>query len=396
MRPCNTPVRVEYGEPQVRWDLITGSGNNPYAGLDRFGRVVDCLWRYYGSGAADRERVKYGYSRAGSRTWRQNTVAAGGNDELYRYDGLQRLVDMARGTLAAQKDRLTDATFAQDWGLDAAGNWSRFDQLDVSNPAENLGQERAGNRANEITAISQRYGAVWFTPGYDRAGNMTMIPRPATPTTAFTADYDAWNRLVSLAGTATYRYDGLNRRVTKLVGSVTRHFYYTTRWQVVEERLGTTPATADAQRQFVWGLRYLDDLVLRDRDTDADGTLDERLYPLQDANWNVTALADTAGAVQERYRYTPLRPAHRARCRLHRPHHVGLRLGDALRRVPVGWRVEFLSSAESVPPFAGRHLADKRPGGAVGPKRLLLRRRHTVDRHRQYWPCGPSGPVHRF
>jgi RHS repeat-associated protein len=31
--------------------------------------------------------------------------------------------------------------------------------------------------------------------------------------------------------------------------------------------------------------------------------LDERLYALQDANWNVTAVADTGGDVQERYAY---------------------------------------------------------------------------------------------
>jgi RHS repeat-associated protein len=50
---------------------------------------------------------------------------------------------------------------------------------------------------------------------------------------------------------------------------------------------------------------YVDGLVLRDRDTDSNGTLDERLYALQDANWNTTALVNTTGTVQERYTYTP-------------------------------------------------------------------------------------------
>ena len=49
----------------------------------------------------------------------------------------------------------------------------------------------------------------------------------------------------------------------------------------------------------------MDGLVLRDRDTDANGTLDERLYALQDANWNTTALVNTSGTIQERYTYTP-------------------------------------------------------------------------------------------
>ena len=69
-------------------------------------------------------------------------------------------------------------------------------------------------------------------------------------------------------------------------------------WQVIEERVGSS---GDADRQFVWGQRYLDDLVLRDRDTNGDGALDERLYGMQDANWNVTTVADSSGNVQERY-----------------------------------------------------------------------------------------------
>jgi hypothetical protein len=46
-------------------------------------------------------------------------------------------------------------------------------------------------------------------------------------------------------------------------------------------------------------------LVLRDRDTDANGTLDERLWAQQDANFNVTALVDGSDVVVERYAYDP-------------------------------------------------------------------------------------------
>ncbi len=50
----------------------------------------------------------------------------------------------------------------------------------------------------------------------------------------------------------------------------------------------------------------MDDLILRDRDTSEppNGTLDERLYAMQDANWNVVAIADENGNIQERYTYT--------------------------------------------------------------------------------------------
>jgi RHS repeat-associated protein len=43
----------------------------------------------------------------------------------------------------------------------------------------------------------------------------------------------------------------------------------------------------------------------RDRDTDADGTLNERLYVSQDANYNVSAIFDNSGTVVERYVYDP-------------------------------------------------------------------------------------------
>jgi RHS repeat-associated protein len=50
---------------------------------------------------------------------------------------------------------------------------------------------------------------------------------------------------------------------------------------------------------------YVDALILRDRDTDGNGSLDERLWVQQDANWNVTAVVDGTGVVQERYAYDP-------------------------------------------------------------------------------------------
>ena len=40
----NSYVQVEYPEPAVQYNLATGSGVDPYAGLDRFGRIVDLIW----------------------------------------------------------------------------------------------------------------------------------------------------------------------------------------------------------------------------------------------------------------------------------------------------------------------------------------------------------------
>ncbi len=43
---------------------------------------------------------------------------------------------------------------------------------------------------------------------------------------------------------------------------------------------------------------YVNALVIRDRDTDANGSLDERLYFTSDANYDVTSAIDTSGTVQ--------------------------------------------------------------------------------------------------
>jgi len=106
------------------------------------------------------------------------------------------------------------------------------------------------------------------------------------------------------------QYDGLTRRTVQQTfdsaGTLAeeRHYYYSDSWQVLEERVGSTPESSPADRRYVWGLRYIDDLVLRDRSI-SGGTLNERLFALQDANWNVVALCSSSGAVQQRFAYSP-------------------------------------------------------------------------------------------
>jgi RHS repeat-associated protein len=90
----------------------------------------------------------------------------------------------------------------------------------------------------------------------------------------------------------------LGRRIQETVNSVTTDLYYSTNWQVLEEREGTL-----VRSRHVWSPVYIDAMVLRDRDGNGDGTLEERLWVQQDANFNVTALLDNSGNVVERYVY---------------------------------------------------------------------------------------------
>jgi RHS repeat-associated protein len=320
---------VEVNEPQpgLSYTLLgLGSGNDPvtgdiYQGLDLFGRIKDLIWRSSGGSSSSSsssssgspnviERIQHGYDRLGHRLWRKELADPSElHDELYALDGIYRLKDLQRGTLNATQTAITPETFAQCWGLDETGNWQSFRQDDTGAGIWDLAQMRTVNPANEIVSILPVVGPAWAMPGYDKAGNLTAMPQPSAPTQALAATYDAWYRLVGLSASGTtvaaYQYDGFGRRVVKQTysGGVlnqTRHVYFSEGWQPLEERVGTATT---AERQFVWGLRYLDDLVLRDRDATGDGVLNERLYALQDANGNVTAIADSGGNVQERYGY---------------------------------------------------------------------------------------------
>ena len=324
-------VVADYQQPGIQYSLISGNvvawdsfmlaqwqaftldqweafrlDVSPYGGLDQFDRIINNLWQTDGETPVAIDQVNYGYDLASNRLWRQNPVAQANSqnrDELYAYDGLYQLLDLSRGQLNDDETAINSGTlnFAQAWELDPTGNWTDYKEDDTGG-GFTFYETRAANTVNEITALTTT-DPDRVTPAYDDNGNMTTMPQPTAPSSSYTAVYDAWNRLVSLSNgddiVVQYEYDGLGRRVTKGIGGTIRDYYYSDSWQVLEEWLSSA-----VERQFVWGLRYIDDLVLRDRDPDGSGSLSERIYPLQDANANVTAQVDDAGAVLERYMYS--------------------------------------------------------------------------------------------
>jgi hypothetical protein len=135
-------IQVNEQQPSLLYTLVgVAGGNDPvtgdiYQGLDLFGRVKDLIWTNGGTGSSSSsssssgvanivERIQHGYDRAGNRTYRADPAdSLDQHDELYAYDGLERLVGLQRGGLNPAKTALTSETFAQCWGLDATGNWS--------------------------------------------------------------------------------------------------------------------------------------------------------------------------------------------------------------------------------------------------------------------------------
>ena len=214
-------------------------------------------------------------------------------------------------------------------------------------------QTRLHNDVNEIDtnnlhgdgpgeSIAATTGSNWFDPTYDAAGNMIGGPKPGdedeTTGTQQWYKYDGWNRLVEvwedggdgdreLDGegsddvlVAKYRFDGLNRRIFKLLPNGENwdrtDYYYTAQWQVIEERTKTaadeTTIADKVKYQYVWGLNYIDGPVVRhengngdDDTTDTEFRTDYHGYYTYDANFNVTSIRDVWGLSGDWYVYEP-------------------------------------------------------------------------------------------
>ena len=212
-----TVVGADYEQIDLRLTYHQGDADGDYEGFDRFGRIIDQWWDGYGS-LSDADRFHYAYDRNSNPTYRDIDSAiypADIKDQVYTYDGLDRLKTWDQGQLAGST--ITDPPFfEQDFTLDQLGNWASF--LDKAKFTTTLDQDRTHNDANEITAITETSGPSWIDPVTDASGNMTEGPAPGDETTKQKYIYDAWNRLVKVTDASDvslgeYEYDGLNRRI---------------------------------------------------------------------------------------------------------------------------------------------------------------------------------------
>lgn len=268
-----TVVERDHAESGVNLTYIsqtssTGDAGDKYTGLDRFGRVVEQNW-YNTSTTSSVEDLTISYDRDSNVTVRTNLLNSDFT-ETYSHDLLNQLAEFARANGQNQV-----------WTVDALGNFTSVDTDSVTT-------------TNTFNAQNQQLTNGSASLTYDTNGNLT------TDETGRQFVYDAWNRLVevrdsSSATLATYSYDALGRKATITQGSSVTSLYYSAQWQVLEESVDGTPTF-----RYVWSPVYVDAMVLRDQ-LNGDGSLNERLYAVQDANWNVTALADTGGSVVERF-----------------------------------------------------------------------------------------------
>jgi RHS repeat-associated protein len=105
-----------------------GDAGDPYTGLDRFGRLVETLWK---KASADQVRSKYGRNRFSGVVWRRDDTAHAQSvdteDNYYWYDGLYQVTENQRGNLTGiypDYTGISDIQKAFEWEYDATGNWT--------------------------------------------------------------------------------------------------------------------------------------------------------------------------------------------------------------------------------------------------------------------------------
>ena len=345
--------------------MLGGVRSAPEHAGDRFGRVRLNSWimptKYSATGtwpAVWQER--YSYDIGGRRTSRHQVRTNESRDGLdwnIDFDRLNRVVTAWKGTWRANGSGgvFTRRPSSQQWSLDELGHWTRY-VLDSDNNGTFGGgsgvtdseNRRTHSSANELTTYQTQSSNNWSlgtlpsnrrTVGYDGAGNLRATRRGGTQANFSDASIlserytvDAWNR-ITRKETVTfgegvyqinYTYNGLGWLVKEHQKDVSsapdkrRWIYYSPSWQPIVEledwspESGAPAPSVERKSEQFWGLRNVNDAVLRRCDTDLNGvwnSADETagggaFYQLTDSLFSVVAhIRASDGSVACRFSY---------------------------------------------------------------------------------------------
>ena len=221
------------------------------------------------------------------------------------------------------------------WNLDVLGNWSgdQTNQRSVidytfssGNPGYSSGDTITAythhdtDATNQIVQHHQTPSSVATTDfHYDKAGNVILDNEHFYK-------YDAWNRVVrvnergtlavsgdAFTGTsggavAWYKYDALGRRIYKGVFDPSdqewdgNYFYYDGHRMLEHRKTNAGNTAVEPHRRYVYGLDYIDEVVAYYDTGSADP---DPHFVLQDANYDVVAVTDHQGYLEQQYSYAP-------------------------------------------------------------------------------------------
>jgi len=343
-------------EPEVKLDYTVAANGartaGEYPGFDRYGRVILHSWvddvlttHPFNQNIPNKPQLVslgYQYNKAGDRLVREDArigARRSYRDDQYLYDDLHRLIENHRGVLSGST--VAQDVGSRDWDLDSLGNWELiavdlngdddYTDTDEKDTREhNLANELERRTINAATSYDLDYTS-------DDSGSLETEEYASGD---FNYTHDAWNRLVRVHEPTTpttidrgrYEYNGLNwRTVTKATpppfsGVMTdvRMLFYDKDWRMIQEIIDDnagaieldehgqeiTNSPDDRMAQQIWGLRYIDDAVMRressDRSNDSSGTTwEDKWYYCSDVMFSTVAVIDDAAKLVERVRYTP-------------------------------------------------------------------------------------------
>ncbi len=313
-------VQMDYPEPDAR-SRRYGSTSGDYEDWDRFNRITSDDWTAYSGTATNFYDIDIAYDENSNITVIEDNVHDG-FDVVYSMDELDRLTRAEEGDFVSGSISTTSRD--QEWTLDQVGNWD-VDKLDLDGDGFYTGtdehnDDRTHNDVNELTARdTDDDGTNDFTLAYDAAGNLTDDGEE------YKYEYDAFYRLRKVknqsdALVAEHRYNGLGHRIGEHVdtdddGDVDgsdewRYFAYDERWRIVAHFLGSDTAPTEEFVHHAAGLdgrggsSYIDLVALRERDTDDNGSREERMYYCQNWRADVSAIIDSNGEMYEWVKYS--------------------------------------------------------------------------------------------
>ena len=259
----------------------------------------------------------------------------------YGYDGLHRLTGAEHGTwngsaIASPWGR------SEQWTLDPLGNWEQWKRDENGNHSYSASEteDRNHNEVNELEMRSANSTPIESLT-YDAAGNLRQREAGDLYTVYV---HDAWNRLVGVyqqdgeEGTPKPRvaqqFNGLNWRTMKFVDTLrpltyddvleedviypldgvldqVTYYTYDASWRIVDERIDEqhtgSGVPTDRRLQHVWGIRYIDDVVITRIDTNPGMSgYESAYYHLTDAMFSTVMLVgQSTGNYVESVTYDP-------------------------------------------------------------------------------------------
>jgi RHS repeat-associated protein len=323
-----TVVGTMYDEPDVMSKLYDLATPTTYPDLDFVNRVVKSRWTKDLGTDVDFYHTELSYDRNSNIASADEVGVHAKADFLYTTDNLNRLTRAQEGKIVSSSIGSSDERTDQSWTLTQTGNWSNVNfDLNADNSYGGSGEyndTRTHDKVNQLNARNMdSSGGNEYSLVYDAPGNMTDDGKD------YEYVWDAFGRLRKVFRraqdpavlVAEFRYNGLGYRLavhedTEPDGDVDSndpwyYLVYDEDWQMIATYRGTdtTPYERFVHHQAgVDGLgssSYIDAVAFRERDTDFDGTLEERLYYCQNQHADIVALITAGGAQREQARSSP-------------------------------------------------------------------------------------------